>query len=222
MDTPEPKRQRWYDLDHTVSKSITLLETFPEAIQQAICDAIIRLAERYCQADELMSNLRSLGPDKVLGIFKSKNKRRSYDSNITVHQAMNYLYILSPEDRQLIANQVIALVNCIYGYLKSCKHHAVDADLQHVQRLITAFIAEGITGVSQLMQEIEVDLVRAARLNQLNAKWLVTADDDLNETASAALNAANKQSPLIPQNDEALTEDEWGLRIRDDKTNSNP
>lgn len=152
---PEQQTQRWYDRHKTVSKSVKLLETFPLEIQAIIADGIVMLAERECQAHELLANLRSLGPEKVLGIYKSKNRRRSYDRNSTVHEAMNYLYILSEENRLFIANQVIELVNFIYDYLKSCRQYKLDARTDDVAELTKTYIESGAADAQQLLEQLQ-------------------------------------------------------------------
>lgn len=151
----EPSALRWYDRHKTVSRSVKLIETFPEEIQVIIAQGIISLAERECQARELMSNLRSLGPDKVLGIFKSKNRRRSYDQSGPVHQAMNYLFILSEENRLFVASQVIEIVNYIYEYLKSCKRYEIDANHEDVVELTQTYIDSGAEEAKQLLVNIQ-------------------------------------------------------------------
>ncbi len=144
--------KRWYEQHKTVLKSVELLETFPEEIQVVIAEGIIRLAERECQANEALSNLRSLGPDKVLGIFKSKNRRRTYDKTNPVHQAMNYLFILSEQNRVFIANQVIELVNLIYEYLKICQMYQVSAQLEEVSEMVRLYMEGGTVEAYQMLE----------------------------------------------------------------------
>jgi hypothetical protein len=146
-------------------KSVELLETFPGEIQAVIAEGIIRLAERECQANEALSNLRSLGPDKVLGIFKSKNRRRGYDKNNPMHQAMNYLFILSDQNRVFIANQVIELVNFIYEYLKICRMYQVSARLEEVSELIRLYLEAGTVEAHQMLEDIRkrLQLLGAAK-----------------------------------------------------------
>ncbi|HEY9685483.1 MAG TPA: hypothetical protein V6C52_00760 [Coleofasciculaceae cyanobacterium] len=184
-DEQQLSYQRWYDKHQTVSKSVKLLETFPEEIQVIISEGIVRLAIRECQANELMDNLRSLGPEKVLGIFKSKNKRRSYDNNSTVHQAMNYLYIMTDENRLFIAGQVIEIVNFIYEYLKECKKFKMSAQLEDVSSITQAYIESGSDEARRLLAGIQQRFT-------------------------------SKVSERSVGNDEFLSEDQKGLKIRED------
>jgi hypothetical protein len=180
-------RQRWYDLHPTVSKSVKLLETFPMEVQKLIGEAIIRLAERQCRASDIMTDLRSLGPEKVLGIFKSKNKRRTYDADVTVHQAMNYLYALPEEERERIAEQIISLVSVIYDYLKLCQSYNTTTTPAEVRTLVERFILEGTQG-----GVIQLDAYRSS------------------------YRRARGPMPVARQ-DESLTEDAAGMRIREER-----
>jgi hypothetical protein len=172
MDSQNPeKRQRWYDQHSTVTAAITLLETFPELIQQIIADAIMRLTERQCQVESLLEDLRSLGPEKVLGIFKAKNKCRTYDKNPIVHKAMNYLFVLSEADRVLITNQMVVLVNYIFEYLKACKASKVEADVEQATSLVNTFVEEGAETAQALLQAIQTQL-RSEELLKENASGM--------------------------------------------------
>ena len=135
-----PKYVRWYDRQQTLSKSVKLLEAFPIAYQEILGEAIISLASKHGNAHELMVNLRVLGPEKVLNLFKAKSKSRSYDRNETVHKAMNYLYVLPDEGRVFIATQVIEVIEHLYEYFSICRETGQAPDKAVVQSLSQAYI----------------------------------------------------------------------------------
>ena len=183
-----PAQKRWYDQHSTISKSIRLMETFPPEIQDILAEGIIRLAARECQAKEMMVNLRSLGPEKVLGIFKSKNKRRAYDKNLSIHQAMNYLFILSEENRLFIAHQVIDIVNFIYGYLQDCKSYQTVSSVDDIAQLTNVYIDAGAQEAQQLFEKIH------ERLND-NITRVVLQHDEMVIEGSAGLRVREESSP---------------------------
>lgn len=139
-DSSSPPYQRWYDKQQTVSKSVRLLETFPMEYQEVLGDTMIRLAEKHCQVGELLENLRKLGPEKVLSLFKAKSKGRGYDQNETVHKAMNYLYVLPEKERIFIATQVIEVVGYLFEYFSICRETGQPTSRDVVQGLSTAFV----------------------------------------------------------------------------------
>jgi len=133
-------KKRWYDQQATVSKSVTLIESFPVEFQVILGESILSLAENHCQVKELMAELKSLGPEKVLSLFKSKSKRRSYDNQQELHQAMNYLYVLPDESRIYIATHIIALTNYFYEYFKICKEGGVQPSANIARQVSKAYL----------------------------------------------------------------------------------
>jgi hypothetical protein len=135
-----PTYTRWYDRQQTVSKSVKLLESFPVDYQEVLGDTIIKLAGKHCDAEALMADLRALGPEKVLNIFKAKSKNRGYDQNETVHKAMNYMYVLPDENRVFIATQVIEVVGHLFEYFSICRETGQAPAREVVQSLSNAFV----------------------------------------------------------------------------------
>jgi hypothetical protein len=137
-----PPQQRWYEKQETLSSSVTLLKAFPADYQSILGDTTIKLAEKHYQADERLKNLRLLGPNAVLSMFKSKHKRRDYDKNETVHKAVNCLYVLSDDERLFIATKVIEVAGHFLEYFSICLETGQPVSKEVLQVLSTAFIQE--------------------------------------------------------------------------------
>jgi len=133
-------KKRWYDQQSTVSQSVRLMESFPSEFQIALGESIIELAETQCDIEELMGQLRSLGPEKVLSLFKSKGKRRASDQLPAVHQAMNYLLVLPEGARIFIANHIIGIVDYLYEYFKICKEEGVQPSANIARQVCKAYL----------------------------------------------------------------------------------
>ena len=182
-------RRRWYDADATVSKAIRTMESFPGEIQGIICEGTLKLAERECRVKELMANLRSMGPEKVLGIHKSKNKRRQGDSSVVIHNAMNAMFVLSAGNRQLIAVQVLEIMNYILEYMQACKGLQVDPT------------AEDIANITDTYVELGPEEVKAL---------LTTITERFKRSLKKAM-----EKPTSSKVDETLREDTQGMRIKE-------
>jgi len=179
-DTPS-SRQRWHDQQPTVARSVKLLEIFPPDCQILLGETIITLAEKHCKAKELMANLRSLGPEKVLSIFKSKGKRRPYDQLPTVHQALNYMFILPDNERLYIAGHVIVLVDHMVAYFKYSMEHGSPVYLSTVAALTNSY-AQGQfkdlnSFLAQLQQSAEIPAGTPIETSQLATFTAVLADE---------------------------------------------
>jgi len=85
-------KYRFYDQEPSVSQAVELLLVLPQEMQSIIADGISLIAEQEFRANELMKELKSLGTEKVLAVYKSKQKKRAYDKNHAVHRAINYLW----------------------------------------------------------------------------------------------------------------------------------
>src|SRR5690606_18151945 len=102
--------KRWYDRQPRLSQAVRLMMLFPDEVKSIISDGIMLLANREFQVSEQMNSFRTLGSEKILGLYKSKNKRREYDQNELLHKAMNYLYILSEKNQDFMAEHILQLV----------------------------------------------------------------------------------------------------------------
>lgn len=156
MDEAEKKKvQRWYDKDQTVAESVNLLQDFPEEFQSILGETLIELADKQCNARELMANLRALGPDKVLAIFKAKSRQRAYDKNEQIHEAMNHMYIVPEEDRVVIAKQAIEVTEHFNEYLEICKSEGRKPNPKVIQGLGATYLRGELKDLRQCVTELE-------------------------------------------------------------------
>lgn len=89
-------KKRWYDLDVTVSKAISMLEKAEEVIQ-------VRCAEY------IIDQLKDIDFDIPMSLEDQYNyiMRRWYDKNIKVSHAMEYLKNAPVEIRKQLALDII-------------------------------------------------------------------------------------------------------------------
>ena len=156
--------KRFYEKDPTVSKLVKLLDIFPTPVQTIILEGMIEHAERAFKAKELLHALRTLGSEKVLALFQSKKKRRRYDADPTYHQAMNYLLILSDEDRLFFSTQIMTIMNFFSDYLKACKLHKQETSTVHFKKLKDTYIHSGENACRKLLDNIILSLSLAPRI----------------------------------------------------------
>ncbi len=112
---------RWYDTIPELSKSIKILERMPQNLKDAVCRPIANMTSLKELAAESDTNLKRLGSHKVMGLLKSKSKRRWYDQTPIVHKAFCFLYIMSQEQRYQVAIRMIACIHSLENYLSYCK-----------------------------------------------------------------------------------------------------
>ncbi|MBE7709351.1 MAG: hypothetical protein E7Z93_02765 [Cyanobacteria bacterium SIG32] len=89
-------KKRWYDLDVTVSKAVSMLEKADEVIQV------------HC-ADFIIDRLKDIDFDINMSLDDQYNyiMRRWYDKNVKVSHAMEYLKNSPIEIRKQLALEII-------------------------------------------------------------------------------------------------------------------
>jgi hypothetical protein len=114
--------KRWYDQDPHLSQAVHRLMTCaPDQLQTMLSQTVILLADKEFDAQSLLQSVKTIGVEKTMGLFKAKQRRRSYDKNPALHQAMNYLYVLSPEAQLSMANHVVQVFQFVEVYLHMCQ-----------------------------------------------------------------------------------------------------
>lgn len=104
---------RWYDRIPELSQAVRMMEVAPKSHQQAIASAIVGSLQMNQIIQRAEHGLKKLGSEKVLGLMKSKGKRRWYDQDPTVHLAFNYLYLMDDLMRHETAVKMIVSMKAL-------------------------------------------------------------------------------------------------------------
>lgn len=161
-DSPETFN-RWYDSRPKISKASRLLFIFPYEIQSIISEATLYLASRELKEDERMRSIRSLGSEKILGLHKSKNRRREYDENPLLHQAMNYLYVLSEEKREFMAEHILKMIQYIQHYLETCNLIGAEPQMTEVAMITKTYINSGEEAAELFLKKLRYEFLQKMR-----------------------------------------------------------
>lgn len=150
-------KHRFYDRDVNVSRAVQLLLLLPFEMQTIIADGISSIAEQEFRANKLMREIKTLGTEKVLALYKSKQRKRDYDKNPAVHKAINYLLVLSDENRAWIALRIIGLIGCLQDYLRTCRTYAELPHREAVDSLTSIYVECGPDQVKVYLKTIEAE-----------------------------------------------------------------
>ena len=156
MEMKKQHFQRWYDKKPEMSRSIQILASFPTEIQSIVSKGIVEMADKEFAANELVRSYKSLGAEKVLGLYKSKKKMRTLDKNPDVHQAMTYLYVLSEDNQLTMAHKILDLMEYIHKYFSTCKTYSQQADEKTLMLLTKTYIHQGKENAQSFLKELEV------------------------------------------------------------------
>lgn len=145
---------RWYDSRPKMSQSARLLFALPDEIKSIISEALLVIADREFRHDEKVRHVRSLGREKVMGLHKSKNRRREYDENPHLHQAMNYLYILSEDNREFMAEHILKMMRYIQYHLETCQITQVVPQIEDLAAITNTYVNSGDEAVSAFLKNL--------------------------------------------------------------------
>jgi hypothetical protein len=115
MKPPEREVARWYDKYPNLKSLITVTGELPRSIQDSIGENMISTINRYQRLLQDESELRSLGSDVVLGLYKSHKRQRWYDSVPAMHKAFNLLLSLPDPALLHLDDRCAGLVEYIRG-----------------------------------------------------------------------------------------------------------
>lgn len=163
----QPSFKRWYDRQPKLSQAFKLIILLPDEIRSIISESLMLIANREFDANERENSFRTLGSDKILGVHKSKNRRREYDQNELLHKAMNYLYVLSDDNQDFMADHILKMVAYIQKYFATCQEFKAEPTLEAVAQVTHTYVEKGTTEVerflSTLREEFYLKLVSPSK-----------------------------------------------------------
>jgi hypothetical protein len=160
---PAPTFKRWYERQPQLAQAVKLLTMLPDEVTTILSEALIALSNEEFKNTEKTSAIRSVGSEKIMGVHKSKNRRREYDVNETLHKAMNYLYVLTEEGQDNMAAHVLDMVKFIHQYFSTCLEFKIDSKPEEVASITHKYVEGGSPAVDnflhKLRQEFQVKSV---------------------------------------------------------------
>lgn len=104
---------RWYDRVPELSQAVRMMEKLPPSQQHLIASVIVGSLQLHQMSQRTDQGVKRLGTEKVMGLMKSKGKRRWYDIDPMVHQAFNYMYLMSDQMRYETALKIIVSIKAL-------------------------------------------------------------------------------------------------------------
>lgn len=153
------QRKRFYDQEPTVLRAVELLLIFPRELQALIADGISTLAERNFKISVLVKELKTLGTENVLALYKARQRKRAYDQVPAVHKAINELMILTPVDRVFLSRKVLGLMHHLQDYLIACKEHGSSPSPVTIRETVAIYVQHGSPETTRHLQSVQAVLI---------------------------------------------------------------
>jgi len=146
--------KRWYDRQPKLSQAFKLIILLPDEVRSIISESLMLIANREFESQEQERSFRTVGSEKVMGLHKSKNKRREYDQNELLHKAMNYLYVLSDDNQDFMADHVLKMVEFIQKYFATCREFKSEPTLEDVATVTNTYVEKGSAEVNRFLNKL--------------------------------------------------------------------
>lgn len=119
MDEQTQFASRWYDPYPNIRALFTLSGDLPLWIQENLGENLIHSLNRYHHLFYHTTELRSLGPEVVLNLYKSHQRQRCYDTAPHMHKALNMMIMLPKSFLNHFEKRSTDLVDYIYAHKAS-------------------------------------------------------------------------------------------------------
>lgn len=193
---------RFYEKNPTVKQAVTALFKFPGDIRTVLAKGMCAIAETDFNAHIRIRDLKSLGAEKVLALYKSEQKRRDYDADPYLSKAMNYLMILDPPDQFFLAVKVNDLIQVVQDFMVMCKQYAQQVQITVIERLTGIYVQGGLNEADDLLKVIH------SRLEQYFSQPKTPSPP--NEAKSSGSDETKDKLPFW----ESISNEGTGMRLR--------
>ncbi len=133
-------KRRWHDRGGYLERVIAVLDAMPPELLYWVVEGINGLAEKNWKVDDL---LKSVGTEKILALYKSRNKRRHYDGDPRLYKTINYFFLLPDSQQEELAHKSLQFVKIMAEFLANCNEHMMQPKRDELQRLVDLFILSG-------------------------------------------------------------------------------
>ncbi len=155
--------KRFYDRDKSVHAAVNITRELPKDMQGVIAEGLNQVAIRDYKIDERMNTLKSMGTDKILPLYKSKNKRRDYDQVPEFHTAMNYLRVLEEDEQREVAKKVVDLAEFAQDYIERCRFVALIPDQRKVALVRDTYLSMERAQAQQYLEAVKEEFMVSLR-----------------------------------------------------------
>lgn len=180
----QPSFKRWYDRQPKLSRAFKLIIILPDEVRSIISESLMLIANKEFESKERDTSFKTVGSEKILGLHKSKNKRREYDQNEQLHKAMNYLYVLSDDNQDFMAEHILKMVEFIQKYFATCHEFKVKPSLEEVAVVTNTYVEKGTAEVECFLKQLREEFfLKLASSDKSGKKPVVDILDNLSGMA---------------------------------------
>lgn len=154
LDLKPQHTRRWYDNQPAIKDLSETLSGMPDELKTLMGDALLWYMVRESKVNTKGKPYTSVGSVKIIGLHQSKKKRRQYDQNQKLHEAMSAFYLLSPPDQDAITSAMWELVGCVQSYYATCFLAKEASNLELVRTITKTYASKGSSEAQLIVQQV--------------------------------------------------------------------
>ena len=151
----EKKATRWHDDRGDLTEAVNSLEQIPPEMLHLIAEAVTEKGQHDFEVEALLKSVKSMGSKKVMALYASKKKRRSYDQDPKTHELVNTFFVLEPRNQDRLARDMLDFTDHVIEYVATCEALDEEPDPRQLQRIRQIFVAHGNEAVAKYLTAIE-------------------------------------------------------------------
>jgi hypothetical protein len=134
MEGKAPRR-RWYDPMPELAHAAEWLQLLPKGQQRLMATLILERVDLRAMAYPNEARLKNLGTERILGLMRTKYKRRWYDKDPLVHRAFICLLLVHDHYRKDFGRRMCHALQTIQDFSDNCLQQAVPIDFRAMRTL---------------------------------------------------------------------------------------
>lgn len=131
--TENDHEERWYHQNLTTAKAVQALLTFPDALQNMVCQTVLTVLAQHPAA-----NIQQSQTHTILSLYRSHKKQVPNNQRELTHSTLALVGQAPNNRREELATIIHELTIGFREYLKLCKHYQASplvAEAHHVLAL---------------------------------------------------------------------------------------
>ncbi|MEM0952207.1 MAG: hypothetical protein AAGI66_08720 [Cyanobacteria bacterium P01_H01_bin.74] len=201
---PKPYK-RWYERNKHMNTSVKLLCEFTPPVNNIMLVIFNRAVQIEMNSSTEKRDIQSIGQEKIMGLFNSKKKRRSYDTDPILHQIMNYYSMLSTQKQDFMTLKVLQTVKLMHLYLEQFVTINHDAELEEIVAIAKDYLAEETPQTKAFCADLKSFLTKSLKQSYRKIEP---------ELAHSKLTFLSNAKEEIPASKEHIIRDQIGLHIK--------
>jgi len=144
----EYRELRWYDQNMYTAKAVQTLLTFPDALQNMVCQTLLTLLAQP------NTTLNSPQATTILSLYRTHQQQRPTNQRELTHSTLALIGQLPDIRRQPMVQTIHDLTTGFREYLKLCKQYQTSPNVAEARHILGLYLSDGVKGCQKGIQSV--------------------------------------------------------------------